>query len=55
MTWDNDAQLEAEMMFTLHPNQRFPESGYMLCGEPIVVTEAGGVALTSREPGLDEC
>ena len=22
-------------MFTLHPNQRFPDNGYMLCGEPV--------------------
>lgn len=55
ITFDNDTVLEEGMMFTLHPNQRFPDSGYMLCGEPIVVTAAGGVALTHRQPGLDEC
>jgi Xaa-Pro dipeptidase len=55
ITFDNQTPLEAGMMFTLHPNQRFPRSGYMLCGEPILITAAGAVPLTAREPGLDEC
>lgn len=55
ITFDNETALEAGMMFTLHPNQRFPDSGYMLCGEPIVVTKEGGFTLTSRRLGLDEC
>jgi Xaa-Pro dipeptidase len=55
ITFDNDTPLVAGMMFTLHPNQRFPgESGYMLCGEPVLVGEQGAVALSRREPGLDE-
>jgi len=54
ITWDNETRLEAGMMFTLHPNQRFPDSGYMLCGEPVLVTRNGGVPLTRRPPGLDE-
>lgn len=54
ITWDNHTVLEAGMMFTLHPNQRFPHSGYMLCGEPVLVTHDGAVALTGRKPGLDE-
>ena len=47
IVFDNETPLQAGMMFTLHPNQRFPQSGYMLCGEPILVTAAGGVALTA--------
>jgi hypothetical protein len=54
ITWDNQTPLEAGMMFTLHPNQRFPDNGYMLCGEPVLVTRTGAVALTRRPPGLDE-
>jgi Xaa-Pro dipeptidase len=54
ITFDNDTPLAAGMMFTLHPNQRFPESGYMLCGEPVLVGDGGATALTRREPGLDE-
>jgi Xaa-Pro aminopeptidase len=55
ITWDNETPLAAGMMFTLHPNQRFPgDRGYMLCGEPVLVREEGAVALTRREPGLGE-
>jgi Xaa-Pro aminopeptidase len=54
ITWTNHTRLQSGMMFTLHPNQRFPRSGYMLCGEPVVVTADGAVALTGRPPGLDE-
>ncbi len=54
ITWDNPTPLAAGMMFTLHPNQRFPDSGYMLCGEPVLVGEEGAVALSRRDPGLDE-
>jgi Xaa-Pro aminopeptidase len=54
ITWDNHTPLQTGMMFTLHPNQRFPRSGYMLCGEPVVVTATGAMALTRRRPGLDE-
>jgi Xaa-Pro dipeptidase len=55
ITFDNQTVLLDGMMFTLHPNQRFPESGYMMCGEPIVVQPGGAVALTARRPHLDEC
>lgn len=51
---ESDVVLEEGMMFVLHPNQPTPRSGYMMCGEPIVVTSSGGRALTSRRPGLDE-
>lgn len=54
ITWDNHTPLRAGMMFTLHPNQRFPENGYMLCGEPVLVTRGGAMALTRRHPRLDE-
>lgn len=54
ITFENPTPLEAGMMFTLHPNQRFPDSGYMLCGEPVLVGDGGAVALTRREPALDE-
>lgn len=51
---ESDVVLEEGMMFVLHPNQPTPRSGYMMCGEPIVVTPSGGRALTARRPGLDE-
>ncbi|MFZ1995250.1 MAG: M24 family metallopeptidase [Solirubrobacteraceae bacterium] len=55
ITWDNDSPLRAGVMFTLHPNQRFPrDGGYMLCGEPVLVGADGATPLTRRPPGLDE-
>jgi Xaa-Pro dipeptidase len=32
--------------FVLHPNQYLPTSGYLLCGEPVTVSQAGAQALT---------
>lgn len=55
ITHDNETVLEDGMMFTLHPNQRFPDCGYMMCGEPVVVRPGGALALTTRSPALDEC
>ncbi|MBX5437714.1 MAG: aminopeptidase P family protein [Alicyclobacillaceae bacterium] len=49
----NDRLLEAGMFFVLHPNQYLPDVGYLLCGEPVVITEEGAKALTRREPGID--
>jgi len=38
---DNETVLEPGMLFVVHPNQFLPETGYMMCGEPVVVTETG--------------
>ena len=35
------------MVFVVHPNQFLPETGYMMCGEPLLVT-ADGVEILSR-------
>ena len=35
---DNATMLEPDMLFMLHPNQYLPETGYLMCGEPVVVT-----------------
>jgi Xaa-Pro dipeptidase len=40
--------MQENMAFVLHPNQYIPETGYMMCGEPVIITAAGAVALTSR-------
>ncbi len=50
----NDTVLRAGMTFVLHPNQYVPETGYMLVGEPVVVTENGLRTLTGRPLGLAE-
>ena len=42
--------LEAGMMFVMHPNQYLPETGYLMCGEPVVVTDRGASALSAQLP-----
>ena len=43
---DNDTVLEPGMLFMVHPNQFLPETGYMMCGEPVLVTHDGYEILT---------
>jgi Xaa-Pro aminopeptidase len=45
--------LESGMVFVMHPNQYIPESGYLMCGEPVVVTDSGAHALSARPAALD--
>ncbi len=45
---DNQTVLEEGMMFVIHPNQFLPGSGYMMCGEPVVITADGAVPLSTR-------
>jgi Xaa-Pro aminopeptidase len=45
---DNPVVLEPNMFFVVHPNQYIPETGYLLCGEPVRVT-AGGHEVVSRK------
>jgi len=49
----NERVLEAGMVFVMHPNQYLPESGYLMCGEPVVVTEQGCRALSEKSAQLD--
>jgi Xaa-Pro aminopeptidase len=53
ITIDNDARLEDGMVFVMHPNQYLPETGYLMCGEPVVVAPAGARALSGRTATLD--
>jgi Xaa-Pro dipeptidase len=45
---DNPVTLEPNMFFVVHPNQYIPETGYLLCGEPVRVT-ATGVEIVSKK------
>ncbi len=45
---DNETVLETGMVFVLHPNQYLPETGYLMCGEPVVVTPDGARALSAN-------
>jgi Xaa-Pro dipeptidase len=49
---DNMTPLEEDMVFVVHPNQYLPETGYMLCGEPVRVTSSGVEVLTRRWAAL---
>ena len=51
---DNAMVLEPGMVFVLHPNQYLPKTGYMMCGEPVLITDTGAVALTERRAELAE-
>jgi Xaa-Pro dipeptidase len=44
----NGQVLAEGVMFVMHPNQYLPETGYMMCGEPVVIGLDGAEALTSR-------
>ncbi len=49
---DNDTILRPGMLFMVHPNQFLPETGYMMCGEPVLVTETGHEVLTANRSSL---
>jgi Xaa-Pro dipeptidase len=49
----NERVMESGMVFVMHPNQYLPESGYLMCGEPVVVTDSGARALSARPAQLD--
>ena len=41
LTVDNEMELVPGMCMVVHPNQFIPETGYLACGETIIVTETG--------------
>ncbi len=49
----NERVLESGMVFVMHPNQYLPESGYLMCGETVVVSENGARSLSARPAQLD--
>ena len=51
---DNDTVLAEGMVFMIHPNQHLPETGYLLCGEPVLLTARGAEPLTQRRSALVE-
>jgi Xaa-Pro dipeptidase len=51
---DNETVLEPGMAFMIHPNQYLPETGYLLCGEPVVLTGDGAEPLTRSCAALAE-
>jgi Xaa-Pro dipeptidase len=51
---DNQTILKPGMVFMIHPNQYLPETGYLLCGEPVLMTEHGAEPLTAQKAALAE-
>ncbi|HEX4991325.1 MAG TPA: M24 family metallopeptidase [Candidatus Binatia bacterium] len=51
---DNAITLEADMFFVIHPNQYLPETGYLLCGEPVLITTNKPEILSERRATLVE-
>lgn len=49
---DNATPLEPGMVFMIHPNQYLPETGYLLCGEPVLLTARGAEPLTAQKAAL---
>jgi len=49
---DNTTVLEPDMLFMIHPNQYLPETGYLLCGEPVLCTARGAEVLTAQKSAL---
>ena len=49
----NTRVLESGMVFVMHPNQYIPESGYLMCGEPVVVTDTARERCRRGRPQLD--
>ncbi|MBF9235282.1 M24 family metallopeptidase [Microvirga alba] len=50
---NSDEIMVKGMVFVMHPNQYIPETGYMMCGEPVLITDEGAQPLTSRMGQLD--
>ncbi len=51
---DNATVLEPDMFFVVHPNQYLPETGYLLCGEPLLITSGAPELLSQRTTALAE-
>lgn len=50
---DNHTVFEEGMIFVMHPNQYIPETGYLMCGEPVVISHNGAISLSERDSELD--
>ena len=49
---NNAIVLEEDMIFVVHPNQYLPETGYLMCGEPVRVTATGAETLSKKTAAL---
>ncbi len=49
----SEVKFEEGMIFVMHPNQYIPETGYLMCGEPVVISHNGAISLSDRDSTLD--
>lgn len=49
---ENPAEIQPGMVFVVHPNQYLPETGYLMLGDTVQVTEGGNERLTKTEKKL---
>jgi Xaa-Pro aminopeptidase len=54
ITEDMKVNLERDQVVAVHPNQYLPETGYLACGETVLVTETGIERLAKTETRLFE-
>jgi Xaa-Pro aminopeptidase len=53
VTVGNNTVFEEGMVFVMHPNQYIPETGYLMCGESVVISHNGAISLCERESEVD--
>ena len=53
LTDSSDAVFEEGMVFVMHPNQYIPETGYLMCGEPVVISHNGAISMSDADAKLD--
>ena len=49
----SDVTFEEGMVFVMHPNQYIPDTGYLMCGETVVIAHNGAISLSRRDSELD--
>ncbi len=54
VAFDNPALLAPDMFFVVHPNQFLPGAGYMMCGEPLLITATGHEVLSRTQAHLHQ-
>jgi Xaa-Pro aminopeptidase len=53
LTDTSEVRFEEGMVFVMHPNQYIPETGYLMCGEPVVISHNGAISLSDKDGELD--
>ena len=49
----SEVVFEEGMVFVMHPNQYIPDTGYLMCGETVMISHNGAISLSERDAELD--